>query len=126
MSKIYIPPQPMMPLQKQSGKQTIKANGQQADFSSILNNEMEKSSIKFSAHAQKRIDSRNISLKQDDLAKLEQAVDKAMAKGSKESLVLIEKNAFVLSVPNRTVITAVDEASLKENVFTNIDSAIIM
>ena len=53
-------------------------------------------------------------------------VDRAAAKGAKESLVMIDDVALVVSVKNRTVITAVDKAQLKENVFTNIDSAVIV
>ena len=53
-------------------------------------------------------------------------VDRAAAKGAKESLVLVDNAALVVSIKNRTVITAVDQAHLKENVFTNIDSAVIV
>ena len=51
---------------------------------------------------------------------------RAAAKGARSSLVLMDKAALVVSVPNRTVITAVDKAALKENIFTNIDSAMIL
>jgi flagellar operon protein len=84
------------------------------------------SALKFSAHAQDRMRSRSIALSAQEMKQLEQAVDKAAVKGARESLLLINNKAFVVSVKNRTVITAVDEASLKENVFTNIDSAVIM
>ena len=82
--------------------------------------------IKISAHAQARLSSRGIDLNEARMAKLTEAVDRAAAKGAKESLVLMEDLAVIVSVKNRTVITAVDEASLKENVFTNIDSAVIV
>ena len=59
------------------------------------------------------------------LQRLEQAVGKAEAKGSKDALVLVDGTAFVVSVTNKKVITAIDEGSVRENVFTNIDSAII-
>ena len=58
-------------------------------------------------------------------ARLSAGVDAAAAKGSKDALVLLDGTAFVVSVANRTVITAVDPGSMKERVFTNIDSAVI-
>lgn len=82
--------------------------------------------IKISAHAQARLRSRGIDLDEARMARLTEAVDRAAHKGAKESLVLMEDLAVIVSVRNRTVITAVDGASLKENVFTNIDSAVIV
>ena len=82
--------------------------------------------IKISAHAQARLKSRGIDLNEARMAKLTEAVDRAASKGAKESLVLMEDLAVIVSVKNRTVITAVDGASLKENVCTNIDSAVIV
>lgn len=82
--------------------------------------------VKFSAHAQERLRLRSIELSPADLGKIDEAVRKAAAKGARESLLLTEKAAFVVSVKNRTVITVVDSASMKENVFTNIDSAVIL
>ena len=82
--------------------------------------------LKFSAHAQQRLESRNIRLTQDDVAKMNAMADKAAAKGSKQSLFMMRDIAMVVSITNRTVITAVDQSSMKENVFTNIDSAAII
>ena len=82
--------------------------------------------IKFSGHAQTRLASRQITLTGDDVARLGKAMTQAAAKGAKDSLVLMDKTAFVVSVANRTVITAVAQDSLKENIFTNIDSAMIL
>lgn len=81
--------------------------------------------LKFSAHAQTRIQSRQIALGAAEMQRIEGAVEKAAAKGARESLVLIDQTALVVSVPNRTVITVVDRESLKQSVFTNIDSAVI-
>jgi len=82
--------------------------------------------LKFSAHAQQRLESRNIRLTQDDVAKMNAMADKAAAKGSKQSLFMMRDVAMVVSITNRTVITAVDQSSMKENVFTNIDSAAVI
>jgi len=81
--------------------------------------------LKFSKHAQQRIESSNMNLSSDDLQQLNNAVQKADTKGANESLVLLRDMAFVVNVKNKTVITAIDSERLKENVFTNIDSAII-
>ncbi len=82
--------------------------------------------IKFSGHAQTRLASRQITLTGDEVARLGQAMTNAAAKGAKDSLVLMDKTALVVSVANRTVITAVARDALKENIFTNIDSAMIL
>jgi flagellar operon protein len=96
-------------------------------FADIFQNQLaETDGVKFSAHALKRLESRQIKLSLQDLALLKDAVNRAEAKGAKESLILMDQLALVVSVKNRTVITAVDGNSLKENIFTNIDSAVIV
>src|ERR1700761_2330034 len=64
--------------------------------------------LKFSAHAQQRLASRNISLSSDDVAKMNAMADQAAAKGAKQSLFMMRNTAMVVSIQNRTVITAVD------------------
>jgi len=82
--------------------------------------------LKFSAHAMQRLQSRNIQLSPDDVNRMNQMADKAAAKGAKQSLFMMGDTAMVVSIKNRVVITAVDSDSMKENVFTNIDSAAII
>jgi flagellar operon protein len=82
--------------------------------------------VKFSAHAVERMRLRAIELTPADLSKIDSAVKLAASKGARESLLMSDKGAFVVSVKNRTVITVVDAAHMKENVFTNIDSAVIL
>ena len=84
--------------------------------------ELEK--VKFSNHALKRLESRNIQLSDDEITKIQNAVDKAESKGSKDSLVMMDKTAFIVNVPNRTVVTAIEVANSNESVFTNIDSVV--
>jgi flagellar operon protein len=81
--------------------------------------------LKFSGHALDRIQRRGIDVGATELARLQDGVARAAAKGGRESLVLVDGTAFVVSVPNRTVITAVDREHMREQVFTNIDSAVI-
>jgi flagellar operon protein len=82
--------------------------------------------LKFSNHAIERMQSRGVKFNPEDIQRLGDAVQKARAKGSKDSLVLMNDNAVIVSVKNNTVVTVVDKTSLKENVFTNIDSTIVI
>jgi flagellar operon protein len=82
--------------------------------------------LKFSAHAMQRLQSRNIHLSNEDMARMNAMADKAAEKGAKQSLFMLRDVAMVVSIKNRTVITAVDGDSMRENVFTNIDSAAII
>jgi flagellar operon protein len=111
-----------------SNNQASKINASNtpgSDFRKIL--EQEQKQLKFSKHALERLQHRSIKLDETQLDKLYQAVDKAEKKGARDSLILFKENlALVVSVKNRTVITAMDGESLKENVFTNIDSAVII
>jgi flagellar operon protein len=81
--------------------------------------------VQFSGHAMERVQRRGIDMSPQTLARLDNAVQRAAAKGSRESLVLVDGTAFVVAVKNKTVITAVDGPSMREHVFTNIDSAVI-
>jgi len=82
--------------------------------------------ITFSAHASQRLRERGIELTDDDKSRLADAVQKAADKGARESLVLMDHVALVVSVSNETVITAVPEEELEDAVFTNIDSAVLV
>lgn len=93
-----------------------------SSFDAIFKEELEK--VKFSNHALKRLEARNIQLSDNDLSRIQNAVDKAEAKGSKDSLVMMDKTAFIVNIPNKTVVTAMEVAESNENVFTNIDSVV--
>ena len=82
--------------------------------------------VTFSRHASQRLHSRGIELNREQLGKIAGALDKAEAKGSKETLILSDEAAMVASVPNRTIITVFDRDNLKEGVVTSIDSAVII
>jgi flagellar operon protein len=81
--------------------------------------------LQFSRHALARVQRRGIELDSATLGRLSEGVGRAASKGSRDSLVLVDGTAFVVSVSNRTVITAVGSEQMKDNVFTNIDSAVI-
>ncbi len=84
------------------------------------------SGVKLSVHAQERIQQRNIPMTPQDMENITQAISQAEARGSKSSLILMQDKGFIVSVPNKTVITAIDQVQLRENVFTNIDSTVII
>lgn len=84
------------------------------------------SELKFSKHASSRLESRGISLSTEQSARLTGGVEQAKAKGINESLVLVDSLAFIVNVPNNTVVTAMDQNETNSNVFTNIDGAVIM
>ncbi len=82
--------------------------------------------IKFSKHALDRMDNREISLSYDEMDRLKYGFDKAKEKGVKDALILMGDKAFIASIKNKTVITTVNKEQLKDNVFTNIDGAVIV
>ena len=84
------------------------------------------SGVRFSKHASQRLETRNIQLSSEQSTRLEDGVLKAQEKGIKESLVLVDSLAFIVNIPNKTVVTAMDQTDIQQNVFTNIDGAIIM
>lgn len=95
-------------------------------FAHVLNQTLAKESLKFSQHAQNRLNERGIQLTVEQIERLEQGLVKAKNKGARESLFLMEDLAFVVSVKNQTVITAMEKEQMSEQVVTNIDSAVLL
>ena len=84
------------------------------------------SEVRFSKHAATRLASRNIELTDNQLSRLNEGAQKASQKGIKESLVLVDSLAFIVNVPSSTVVTAMNQEETNENIFTNIDGAVII
>lgn len=107
---------------------TAAAKDAQGSFDEILRRKQSEdtSELKFSKHASMRLEERNISLTMEQNARLESGVAKASEKGIRDSLVMIDSLAFIVNVPNKTVVTAMDQAEQQDNIFTNIDGAVIM
>lgn len=82
--------------------------------------------VKFSKHASGRLAERNIRLTENQMDRLTEGAKKAGAKGIKESLVIVDQLAFIVNIPNNTVVTAMNQQDAAENVFTNIDGAVII
>lgn len=98
----------------------------QSDFTQVLNNTLGNSGIQFSKHAVERINQRGVEMSNDLMNGLNQAVERARAKGAKDVVVISSQSAFIVNVPNNTVITTMTGQEMKENIFTNIDGAVIL
>lgn len=100
---------------------------QEPSFTEMFSKEMAAScKLSFSRHAHERMFSRGIELSEGSLNAIAAAIDKARSKGSKETLILTDEAAFIVSVDNRTIITAFDRDNLRQGVVTSIDSAVIV
>lgn len=106
----------------------VKEGG--ASFQDILNKTSERSAesgeVRFSKHAANRLAERNIELTDNQMERLQEGTIKAGSKGINDSLVIVDQLAFIVNVPNNTVVTAMKQTEANENVFTNIDGAVIM
>lgn len=96
-----------------------------SSFAEVLQTQTDQA-LRFSAHAQERLRSREIQLSEQDTATLAQAVEMASAKGARESLILLADLALVVSIRNKVVITALERGEAQPNVFTHIDSAVLV
>jgi flagellar operon protein len=124
---VLFPNPVQVPVARTPGTQKPSAvTGNNTSFAKVLDGKLPSQSVTFSQHAQDRLKSRGISLSIDDMQKLAGAVDSVAQKGGKDSLVLVGDAALVVSVKNRTVVTALDRNAMLGNVFTNIDSAVIV
>ncbi len=119
----------------QKNTKTVSASENAISFEDILNkqrsiaeilNEQKTSGLKFSKHAGNRLSERNIQLSDEQMKRLEDGVGKAKNKGIKESLVILDQYAFIVNTGNQTVITAMDQNYEDENIYTNIDGAVII
>jgi len=118
---------PFLPAQRElTATKKPRQPAGEGKFNQILEDALVEKKLNFSAHARQRLASRKITLDEQVLGKLNEAVDKAAEKGCRSSLLLYRDMAFVAGVPTRTIITALDGESMKEHVFTNIDSALVV
>ncbi len=134
-TSLYIPSQPFVPnvnrphpADPKGTKIRAKEGTQKTEsFDKVFESSVkEQEKVQFSAHAVERAQLRNISLDERQLARLDGGVEAVSDKGSREALVLIDNVAAVVSVDNKMVITIADTNTLKQNIFTNIDSAVIV
>ena len=105
-------------------EKTTEQNKEVVSFQDVLNAKVEQE-VKFSTHANQRLENRNIELSEDQLERLNQGVGQARTKQIQESLVMMDNLAFIVNVKNNTVVTAMEQGESGQ-VFTNIDGAVIV
>ena len=112
-----------------TGKENSTVNASGLSFEEILKQKQDVSEsleLKFSKHATVRLADRGIELTDAQLERLNDGAQKAGQKGIRDSLVIVDDLAFIVNVPNKTVVTAMNSRETEENVFTNINGAVIM
>lgn len=112
------------------------AKGETSEFKSLLDSNLEQSEqstitespkgLHLSTHAMRRLQERNLSIDKEEYSKILSAIDKLKLKGGQDSLVITSKAAYIIDVPKNTIVTAIDKDSIGDNVFTKIDSTILM
>lgn len=120
--------QPLEPTKINKHKQSVPGkSGAVQNFSEILKEKISTNQgLNFSAHAMQRIEQRNLNMTDETLNRLDHGIEKLKEKGSLNSLVLVDNTAYIVSVKNKMVVTAIDQAEAMNNVYTNIDSVTIV
>ncbi|NWF90383.1 MAG: flagellar protein [Ignavibacteriaceae bacterium] len=112
---------PFIPISNPNlGSAPVRESGD--SFNAIYQKELDK--LKFSSHAIKRLEERKITLNNDEMLKINSAIERAETKGAKDSLVMMNSTAFIVNIPNKTIVTAMPIDNGTENIFTNIDSVV--
>ncbi len=100
------------------------------EFKNLLKEEVgeakAKHGINLSIHAARRLKERNLSLNTEDFFKLKSGIDKLKTKGGQDSLIITDKAAYIVDVNNNTIVTAMDKNDMADNVFTKIDSTLVL
>ena len=108
-------------------RSTLTTGQVNTGFGALLQNAMEDSDkVRFSKHAATRVEQRGIQVTESLLNDLNQAIGKAREKGAKDVVVIGEQGAFIVNVPNNVVVTTMTNQEMKQNIFTNIDSAVLI
>ncbi len=134
INNILIPNVTKLPSQKNVDTTNKLNPGETSEFKALLDGAIDsqvalpkqEKGIHLSSHAMKRLQERNLTLDKEEYTKLQTALDRLKVKGGQDSLVITGKAAYILDVPKNTIVTAIDKESISENVFTKIDSTILM
>tara|TARA_Y100000296_G_C5171606_1_gene257627 strand:+ start:1390 stop:1809 length:420 start_codon:yes stop_codon:yes gene_type:complete len=123
-----VPGQKKVDLRDRLGGESSVKN--QDEFKNLLKEQIsdvqQEHGISLSVHAAKRLQERNLDIDTDEYFKLRGAMDKLRSKGGRDSLVITDKAAYIVDVPSNKVVTAIDKGSIQENVFTKIDSTVVV
>ena len=136
INNILIPNVTQLPSQKKIDDVNKLKQGETSEFKGLLDSQVEQQNsplseqkpkgIQLSTHAMRRLQERNITIDKEEYTKLQTAMDRLKLKGGQDSLVITGKAAYIVDVPKNTIVTAIDKDSIGENVFTKIDSTILM
>ncbi len=136
INNILIPNVTSLPSQKKTDDVNKLKQGETSEFKGLLDSTVGQQTnpeatpaskgILLSTHAMRRLQERNISIDKEEYTKLQTAMDRLKLKGGQDSLVITGKAAYIVDVPKNTIVTAIDKDSIGENVFTKIDSTILM
>ena len=142
INNILIPNVTKLPSQKNIDTANKLNPGETSEFKNLLDSTLEQSSsespsssleslqtpkgLNLSTHAMRRLQERNLNLDKEEYAKLQSAMDKLKLKGGQDSLVITGKAAYIFDVAKNTIVTAIDKDNIADNVFTKIDSTILM
>ncbi|NOT79630.1 MAG: hypothetical protein HOP07_11610 [Bacteriovoracaceae bacterium] len=139
INNILIPNVTKLPSQKKADDVNKLNSGETSEFKSLLDSTVGEQKptvlpeltpslkgINLSTHALKRLQERNLTLDKEEYTKLQTAMDRLKLKGGQDSLVITGKAAYIVDVSKNTIVTAIDKDSIGENVFTKIDSTILM
>ncbi len=130
INNILIPNVSKLPKQEKVDVTNKLKPGQESDFNKLLEGQIspqkQNHGIKLSAHAAKRLQERNLSMDGDEFYKLKNAIEKLKTKGGQDSLVITPKAAYIVDINNSTIVTAIDKGNMAENVFTKIDSTLVV
>ncbi len=136
INNILIPNVSSIPSKKNVDSTNKLNQGETSEFKNILDTKLDSEQsaetsqapkgLHLSTHAMRRLQERNLSIDKEEYAKILSAMDKLKLKGGQDSLVITGKAAYIVDVPKNTIVTAIDKDSIGENVFTKIDSTILM
>ncbi len=136
INNMLIPNVTTLPSNKNAENANKLKSGETSEFKGLLDGAIDQSAvgipaqqnkgIQLSTHAMRRLQERNISIDKEEYTKLQTAMDRLKLKGGQDSLVITGKAAYIVDVPKNTIVTAIDKDSIGENVFTKIDSTILM
>ena len=113
--------------------QPVRRRDAGSQFGSMLQREIasasqerESFSVAFSKHARARAEERGIEVTDTLMDQLADSVERASAKGATNILAFDATRAFIINVPHGRVITTMSQEEMEENIFTNIDGAVII
>jgi flagellar operon protein len=125
IDKVLIPNVQSGQMHQAPAKAPSTAEKGQKSFEQFLNEAKNVDELKFSSHALQRLNNRKIPMGVNEVERLSNAVAKAVNKGGKDTLVLMNGTGFIVDAKTKTVVTALDLNSMKEQVFTNIDTTVL-